>query len=165
MREERTLSGVAEGSRLQSKAVEGGRGRAAGKVARVLKWAGRAVLAYCVVVTAVRVLAGWSRMHSAADFALYLAGLTFDETIYAPGYSEKAFWEVRSGMSAGEVEELLGKPLWRREGAPGEEVWAYSGVECPEGCVTCRDGFYWKRWVVFDGGGKVLRVEGECWDA
>ena len=131
---------------------------------RMLKWGWRAVLAYCVMVAAVRVSAGWSRMHSVADFALYLAGLTFDETIYAPGYSEKAFWTVRPGMSAGEVEGLLGKPLWRRGGAPGEEVWSYTDVRCPEGCVTCPDGFYWKRWVVLDDGEKVVRIEGECWD-
>ena len=137
----------------------------AGKVARVLKWLAWAVLAYCVVLTAVRVLSAWPRIHSGRDAVLYLLAMTEDSTLYATGYSEKAFWEVHPGMSAEEVEELLGKPLWRREGAPGEEVWAYSGVECPEGCVTCRVGFYWKRWVVFDGGGKVLHVEGQYWEA
>ena len=135
-----------------------------GKVARVLKWAWRAVLAYCVVLAAMRVAFAWPRMHSAGDFLLYMLYMTEDSTVYAKGFSEEGFWRVRPGMSGEEVEDLAGRPLWQRDAGDGGTCWVYSSVRCPEGCVTCDDGFYWKRLVAFGADGKVLKIEGEYWD-
>ena len=131
---------------------------------RVLKWGWRAVLAYCVAHTALRVAGGWGHIRSGRDLALFLLGMTEDSTLHAGGYSEKAFWEVRPGMSAEEVEGRLGRPLWRREGSGGAEIWAYTSTRGPEDCVTCPDGFYWKRRVVFGADGKVRELDGEYWD-
>ncbi len=138
-------------------------GRNKGGIWRLLRWSWRVVLGYCVVLAVMRVAFAWPRMHSAGDFALYLLGMTEDSTVYAKGFSEKGFWKVQPGMSRKEVESLAGQPLWKRDWDAGA-VWTYSSVRCPEGCVTCDDGFYWKRDVVFDAEGKVKSVAGQYWD-
>ncbi|MBR4188583.1 MAG: hypothetical protein IKQ55_01315 [Kiritimatiellae bacterium] len=130
---------------------------------RVAKWVWRVVLAYGVVLAGMRVLFAWPHARSAGDWVQYLAAMTEDSTLYAEGYDEKAFRSLRPGMSAGEVEDVLGEPLWRREGGEGREVWAYSSTR-GAGCVTCPDGFFWKRWVVFGSDGKVLETESAYWD-
>ncbi len=48
-----------------------------------------------------------------------------DTTYYAPGYSDRAFLKVKPGMSCGEVEALLGRPLKVHE-SEGEQAWLYS---------------------------------------
>lgn len=130
---------------------------------KILKWGWRVVLGYCVVVTAVRVGGAWPRARSCGDWVLYLAGLTEDSSLYAEGYDEKAFWSLRPGASAEEVARVLGEPLWLWEAGEGREVWAYSSTR-GEGCVTCPDGFYWKRRVIFGSDGKVLELDGGYWD-
>ena len=130
----------------------------------ILKWGWRVVLGYCVVLAVVRVGFAWPRIHSVGDFALYLLGMTEDSTVYAKGFSEEGFWMVQPGMPEAEVEGLAGCPLWQRELGGGRTMWVYLSVRCPEGCVTCDDGFYWRRDVVFDAAGKVESVERRYWD-
>ena len=139
-------------------------GKRTGKMARVLKWGWRAVLAYCVLLTAMRVAFAWTQIHSARDFVLYMLCMTEDSTLYAKGFSEKGFWRVQPGMTEEEVEGLLGHPLGQWEAGEGRTWWAYSGTRGPEDCVTCPDGFYWKRRVLFGSDGKVLEIDGEYWD-
>ena len=131
---------------------------------KILNWGWRVVLGYCVVLAVVRVGGAWTLMHSASDFALYLLGMTEDSTVYANGFSEEGFWKVQPGMPEAEVEGLAGHPLWQRNLDGGRTLWVYSSVRCPEGCVTCNDGFYWRRDVLFDAKGKVESVEGRYWD-
>jgi hypothetical protein len=63
-----------------------------------------------------------------------------DSTEYSPGYSEKAFKEVREGMTEADVRRLLGEPLLvhlsnpgvtRWYGPPGSWVNEYGGLICP----------------------------------
>ena len=131
---------------------------------KILKWGWRVVLGYCVVLAVVRVGLAWPRMHSVSDFAMYLLGMTEDSTVYANGFSEEGFCCVRPGMPEAEVEGLAGHPLWQRNLDDGRTLWVYSSVRCPEGCVTCDDGFYWRRDVLVDAEGKVESVEGRYWD-
>ena len=131
---------------------------------KILKWGWRVVLGYCVVLAVVRVGLAWPRMHSVSECAMYLLGMTEDSTVYANGFSEEGFCCVRPGMPEAEVEGLAGHPLWQRNLDDGRTLWVYSSVRCPEGCVTCNDGFYWRRDVLFDAEGKVESVEGRYWD-
>lgn len=81
-------------------------------------------------------------------------------TIYAERFSERRFGTIRVGMTPGEVEAIVGRPLrkvpWDDPGAPtGKEMWYYS------------DQFhytfnYWRRWVLFEKG-KVLVVINDFW--
>ena len=131
---------------------------------KMLKWGWRVVLGYCVVLAGVRVVFAGPRMHSVGDFVLYMLYMTEDSTVYANGFSEEGFWKVRPGMPEAEVEGLAGHPLWQRNYGGGRTLWVYSSVRCPEGCVTCDDGFYWRRDVVFDAAGKVESIKGQYWD-
>ena len=131
---------------------------------KMLKWGWRMVLGYCVVLAVVRVGFAWPRMHSVGDFVLYMLYMTEDSTVYANGFSEEGFWRLRPGMPEAEVESLAGHPLWQRNYGGGRTLWVYSSVRCPEGCVTCDDGFYWRRAVVFDAAGKVESIKGQYWD-
>jgi hypothetical protein len=79
-------------------------------------------------------------------------------TVYAPGYSENRFAQVRIGMSRQEVESLLGPPL-RKTPLPSEnrkpdDCWVYSR---PPGPGLWGDN-YW-RWWIFFGPAKDGRVE------
>jgi outer membrane protein assembly factor BamE (lipoprotein component of BamABCDE complex) len=61
-----------------------------------------------LLVLALLVIAGW--------FLLYR-----DTSIYAPGFTQRAFDKVRPGMTQSEVRQLLGEPLGVRDRA-----WYYS---------------------------------------
>ena len=79
-------------------------------------------------------------------------------TIYAPGYSEGHFRKVRVGMTAGEVEAIMGHPLRRdstsQRWAPYEN-WIYSDPP-PPGSIGDN---YWRRWVMFEGGRVAVIVD------
>ncbi|QEH32340.1 hypothetical protein OJF2_08100 [Aquisphaera giovannonii] len=50
----------------------------------------------------------------------------FPPTIYAPGFTEARFAQIREGMTAGQVLSILGPPLDRRPWGEGVEAWRYS---------------------------------------
>ncbi|QEH35584.1 hypothetical protein OJF2_41370 [Aquisphaera giovannonii] len=77
-------------------------------------------------------------------------------TRYADGYSEARFLRLREGMSAREVESLLGRPLERVSQADGEELWAYSNRDDD----TCD---FEMRWVYLDRG-RVKSIANLHWD-
>ena len=66
-------------------------------------------------------------------------------TYYAEGYREAKFLTLREGMSAHEVEGLLGRPLRRISQADGTELLTYSDREH----VTSD---FEMRWVYLDDG-------------
>jgi hypothetical protein len=81
-------------------------------------------------------------------------------TFYAPGYEERLFNQLRVGMSAAEVEAIIGSPLrkisWNQHMGPHhEELWTYS--DRPD--VTFN---YWRRWVIFENG-KIVNVINDFW--
>jgi len=69
-------------------------------------------------------------------------GLLFwmmDATVYSPGYSERAFKKIQSGMTKAEVERLVGAPLRIHHGYPGVTRWygpPGSSVR-PDGALVC----------------------------
>jgi hypothetical protein len=87
-----------------------------------------------------------------------ISALEGHSTVYAPGYSESGFRSLRAGMTARQVEEILGPPLvisqWfdpppgrptvPGEGTPGV-VWSYTRPRKAR-------GNYWLRWVFFRDG-------------
>jgi hypothetical protein len=79
-------------------------------------------------------------------------------TVYSAGYDEVRFRLVRVGMTPGEVESLLGRPLLRdstsQRWAPYEN-WIYSEPPPPG---TIGDN-YWRRWVMFEGGRVAVIVD------
>ena len=56
--------------------------------------------------------------------AVALLSVGCDESTYSPGYSESAFDQIEIGMSAEEVEALLGEPLSRQGSVPAD-VWLF----------------------------------------
>jgi hypothetical protein len=74
-----------------------------------------------------------------------------DDTMYAPGFSEKAFGAISLGEKGSRVLEILGEPFSRRVGfTNGNEYWSYSkrGI---------RHKNYWIRIVVVNPeAGKVV---------
>jgi hypothetical protein len=66
-----------------------------------------------------------------------------DTTKYADGYSERAFRNVRAGMSESEVRSAIGEPLSVFKTADGGIGWRYSGSK--------NDGSYRQRLVYFRG--------------
>lgn len=94
--------------------------------------------------------------------AAALAALDGYSTVYAEGYNESSFRSLRVGMTARQVEKIIGPPLARGEyhsvagawpivpglGQPGE-YWSYSrgGKHAEYGKTS-----YWKRDVYFRNG-------------
>jgi hypothetical protein len=81
-------------------------------------------------------------------------------TYYSDGYSESRFVTLRVGMTCGEVEAIVGRPLrkvpWNQDTGPySEEMWQYS--DRPD-CTAN----YWRRWVHFENG-KVITVFNDFW--
>jgi len=104
-------------------------------------------LGVCLTV-AYRAYAGRARYASTGDVLSYVA-LGWDErTVYAPGFTELGFSNVKLGMSESEVLARLGKPLYSFPNAR------------PRGHVLCfssgdKDGTYWARYVEIDSAGRV----------
>jgi hypothetical protein len=129
--------------------------------------------------------------------------LLAEETVYAPGYSEWAFRNVRVGMTEAEVRRLLGpslrvgvtlaldpktapnrywpkESLWFAETPSANTWWATEPpvVELPAAVAgrtvldktltysahpTDGNGDHYRRVVVLDADGKVIRVEAAIW--
>jgi hypothetical protein len=110
---------------------------------------------------------GW--MIAIALFGLHLAALRallIQEpflglgTIYSGRYSEARFTTLRIGMSRGEVEAIMGRPLrvvaWNQHMGPhDEEMWFYS--DQPNALAN-----FHRRWVLFEKG-KVTDVINDFW--
>jgi len=74
------------------------------------------------------------------------------DTIYAVGYSEKAFRQVRSEEPRGRVLALLGEPLSRSDFSDDHTEYWYYSKHGP------RYDTYWNKIVVFDADtGRVIR--------
>jgi hypothetical protein len=79
-------------------------------------------------------------------------------TVYALGYSESQFRRVRIGMTAMEVESILGLPIRKVSNSPLwtlYENWIYSE---PPPTGTWGDN-YWRRWVMFENGRVAVIVD------
>jgi len=104
------------------------------------------------------------RGYRLSDWLAWLdSGNDHAETRFAPGFSEKLFRKVKTGMTRNEVEHIIGKPLdrqpdrlcdWSRPG----EYWDYS-------LPVSNIWNYHLRCVIFDPDGKVFVVGREyCCD-
>lgn len=78
-------------------------------------------------------------------------------TIYSERYDEAKFHTVREGMTASEVEALLGPPIYEGKvyESSSERLWAYSRG-------TSGTSNYWRRWI-FVNDGKVESVVADFW--
>ena len=79
----------------------------------------------------------------------------YDATIYAAGYCEGRFRRIHVGMTAEEVESLMGPPLqmWTFSEAQDIEIWAY----------TIQGGSmdnYWRRWLYMQNN-RVWAIDSE----
>ncbi len=74
-------------------------------------------------------------------------------TLWAPGFSEAKFAEVKIGMSSVEVTALLGAPLqkWCAQDGGLDCEWLYSWQDTPTADFD-------RRWVLFDQFGRVERL-------
>jgi hypothetical protein len=90
-------------------------------------------------------------------YLLYIDPFNGFGTIYSKGYSEDHFQMLRIGMTAKQVESILGPPLWKIPRSDDEvvEIWEYSGPPHDE-------ANYWRRWV-FIGNGRVEAVVSDFW--
>ena len=97
----------------------------------------------------------WPRTWPARLFIVFCFGLGFGSnwfahaprTVYAVGFDETRFQQLRIGMSQSEVEAAVGQPLAKdpkRDDVPFE-IWFYSLGEIPR-------ANYWRRWVIFENG-------------
>ncbi|WP_435006061.1 hypothetical protein P12x_003733 [Tundrisphaera lichenicola] len=77
-------------------------------------------------------------------------------TIYSEKYNEARFQQIRVGMTSGQVEALIGRPLYTMDGSgEGNRTWEYS-----RGAGDTSS--YWRRWVMMSGG-KVEEVVNDYW--
>ena len=74
----------------------------------------------------------------------------FEGTVWAPGFTESAFSKVHLGMSAAEVNSLLGDPLRKSCDAEGC-LWIYTWQD------TGTANFD-QRWLDFDSAGRVKEI-------
>ncbi|WP_165073761.1 hypothetical protein [Paludisphaera rhizosphaerae] len=91
-----------------------------------------------------------------ALFVFWFLFLRCGPTYYAPGFSEAKFASLREGMSADEVEAILGRPLQKVPQADGGMLWTYSDRDDD----TCD---FEMRWVYFKSG-EIRRVVKMYWD-
>ncbi len=93
-------------------------------------------------------------------------GTRDDATIYAPGFSESKFRQVRKGMSKEEVLRLLGKPLQNDAHEPVQGMmssnrrWFYSFLDrskIPDDDRVTNTWFEWRE-IVFDSKGRVVEI-------
>jgi outer membrane protein assembly factor BamE (lipoprotein component of BamABCDE complex) len=99
-----------------------------------------------MVVVAVLALAFW--LVSGVSETLLL-------TSYSTGFREERFATIRVGMTANQVETILGPPIAKEPWGEGTENWQYSGPRGP--------AFYRRRWVLFNNG-RVLGVVSDIMD-
>jgi hypothetical protein len=79
------------------------------------------------------------------------------KTVYAAGYDETKFQQLRIGMTRSQVEALAGPPLQKvPDSVNGPEVWFYS-----LGATSLDD--YWRRWVFFEDG-KIFQILSDYWE-
>ena len=115
---------------------------------------GRRRLALRVTLTALACLALWYLLPLNDRVA---AVLFFpQDTIYATGYLERSFQNLRLGQSQEEVLAILGEPLEMHSNSSGEKFWRYSGrgSKYPN---------YWIRIVVFGPSGRVVKKFSELY--
>ncbi len=85
-----------------------------------------------------------------------------DTTIYAGGFSEEAFAQLRTGMGLGELQSLLGEPLASRpENSPASWCYGKEAVVRSGRTVVIEDILRAPRCVFFDSAKLVLRTSGE----
>jgi outer membrane protein assembly factor BamE (lipoprotein component of BamABCDE complex) len=76
------------------------------------------------------------------------------DTKFAPGFSERAFSQVTTGMHASVVTRLLGAPLYQWSHEEGTETWGYtSDAKCSWG------DFAWLGREIKFRDGQVILVE------
>lgn len=90
-----------------------------------------------------------------ALFFIWFLFLRCGCTHYAPGFTEAKFASLKEGMTAAEVETIMGPPLARIEYKDGEVLWTYSDRDDD----TCG---YEKRCVHLESG-KVTIIEKMTW--
>jgi outer membrane protein assembly factor BamE (lipoprotein component of BamABCDE complex) len=76
-------------------------------------------------------------------------------TVYSNSYDERRFEKIQVGMTAEEVESLMGVPR-SKEPIDGYETWMYT----EQGNQTIS---FWRRWVIFDKG-RVFRILNDYYD-
>jgi hypothetical protein len=114
-----------------------------------------------LTVRELMVVVAWIGIHLATLRALLINEPFFGfGTIYSEQYSESRFRTLRVGMSRGEVEAIVGRPLrkvpWNQETGPhDEEMWYYS--DQPNATAN-----FSRRWVCFENG-KVVAVINDFW--
>jgi hypothetical protein len=114
-----------------------------------------------LTVGGLMVVVAWVGVYIATLRALMMSDQFFGfSTIYAEGFSEHRFGNVRVGMSREEVEAIAGRPLckvpWNQGPGPlDDETWRYSDQ---------RDDTanFHRRWVLFEKG-KVVAVINDFW--
>lgn len=79
-----------------------------------------------------------------------------DSTSYSTGYSDRKFRRIGVGMSAQELEALMGPALYSFADANGDRSIAYSWRTSPRGWYRARS--------VFLSSGFVARVSSSCTD-
>jgi hypothetical protein len=84
-----------------------------------------------------------------------LCALDGSATVYVRGYSESKFRSLRIGMTAHQVEQIMGPPLSRSQwattrGGIADDVWNYTGANQPL-------GDYKRRSILFRNG-KVFEI-------
>ncbi len=106
------------------------------------------VTVYCVVLGSIRLLV---HLPSVLDGAV---GTWWGhDTVFSKGYSEEGWDDVHVGMTAQEVESVLGKPL-EKDVWGSDEEWSYS--------KSRGFGSYFKRDIFFIDR-KVMEKDGSFW--
>ena len=114
------------------------------------------LLIYCILQTGITFAWNWNRFHSAGDIALFVTFWMENTTAYSEHYSERAFQSVEEGMTAEEVERILGTPLERQLVGDGKgELWRYT--------KGLPDRNYWLRCLKIDPKGFVSGKICEYW--
>jgi hypothetical protein len=117
-----------------------------------------------LTVGTLMIIVAWIGIHVATFRALFSSDQFFGfSTIYAEGFSESRFITLRVGMSRGDVEAIVGRPLrkvpWNESYPPpgphDNEMWHYSDQ---------RDDTanFHRRWVYFENG-KVVEIINDFW--
>ena len=76
------------------------------------------------------------------------------DTKFAPGFSERVFSQVTTGMQASVVTRMLGQPLYREPHRDGRETWGYTN----DGKCSWGDFAWLGREITFRDG-RVILVE------
>jgi hypothetical protein len=114
-----------------------------------------------LTVGGLMVIIAWIGIHVATFRALLICDPFFGFcTFYSERYSESRFRTLRVGMSRGEVEAIMGRPLgkipWNQDmRSHDEEMWYYSDR-------LDETTNYHRRWVYFENG-KVVTVINDFW--